>query len=209
MEVLQANCKILFDEINEWRELVLFFSKLIPPKSNLSVDSAFQKYLELLNFLWTEYDYIYKGESVSAYRNSMPNILHFDKAETEISNQLKIKKRGLESQMIEALDAQLASLGLDITTAQKQLKDSAKAIVTSAVSNQFSILKKMNEREIPFYVHMDLDGIKRTFDKTCPGLDSSTAKNAICTHPWFPQSQDSRPRKNQKVHGGLKKEIVT
>ena len=93
MEVLQANCKILFDEINEWRELVLFFSKLIPPKSNLSVDSAFQKYLELLNFLWTEYDYIYKGESVSAYRNSMPKKMHFDNAETEISKQLKKKEK--------------------------------------------------------------------------------------------------------------------
>ena len=72
MDVLQANYNKLFDDINEWRELVLFFSKLIPPKSNPLVGSAFQKYLELLNFLWTEYDYIYKGESVSAYRNSMP-----------------------------------------------------------------------------------------------------------------------------------------
>ena len=97
MDVLQANCNKLFDVIDEWRELVSFFSKLMPPKSNPLVGSAYQKYLELLNFLWTEYDYIYKGESVSAYRNSMPKILHFDKAETEITNQLKKKKRSGES----------------------------------------------------------------------------------------------------------------
>ena len=208
MDVLQANYNKLFDEINEWRELVNFFSKLIPPKSNPLVGSAFQKYLEFLNFLWTEYDYIYKGGSVSAYRNSMPKQMHFDAAEKEISKQLKQKKKGMEAQMIEALDAKLSSLGLEITEAQKQLKDSAKAIVTKAVEKQFSILQKTNERYIPFYVHMVLDGISRPFDKTCPGLDSSTAENAICTHPWFPQSPDSRPRKNQKVHGGLKKKIV-
>ena len=62
--------------------------------------------------------------------------MHFDNAETEISKQLKKKKKGMENQMIEALDAKLSSLGLEITAAQKELKDSAKAIVTSAVSNQ-------------------------------------------------------------------------
>lgn len=209
MDALQTNYDKLLDDINEWRKLVSSFSKLTLPKSNSFEGSAFQKYLELLNFLWTEYDYLLKGKIVSDYRKSKEReVISFDEIEEEIAHEIANKKKKVmkvkDRHMLDALDAQLASLGVEITESQKQLKDSAKAIVANKVSFKFRTSETTNERNIPFYPYLFLNGTKCTLEKACPGLDSSSAKDVICNHPWFPQSSDSNPRKKQKGHGGKK-----
>lgn len=71
------SCEKLFEEISTFEKQVNIFTELNPRKCEVSEESV-ENYLDLLNFLWTEYEFLYNGSKISKYRLDLyPNGMDF------------------------------------------------------------------------------------------------------------------------------------
>ena len=64
---LHLECEKFFNGFKFLSELVQELSTFEPTVDSINANSL-KKYLELLNFLWTEYAFLYNGKATSAYR---------------------------------------------------------------------------------------------------------------------------------------------
>ena len=70
-------CEKFFDEFNLFMGLVKELSLFKPTVEEINANSL-KQYLEWLNFLWTEYAFLYNGTTTSAYRKVKSEGLFYD-----------------------------------------------------------------------------------------------------------------------------------
>ena len=122
-------CEKFFDEFNLFMGLVKELSLFKPIVD--SIDSnRLKQYLEWLNFLWTEYAFLYNGTATSAYRKEKKSGGLFYDDRIPIKNEMAklknaekdAKKKSIFKSMLEGIKVRFDSIAEDIDTCQRELK---------------------------------------------------------------------------------------
>ena len=134
-EMLCMDCEKFFDEFKLFSELVHELSTFEPTVDSINAASL-KKYLEWLNFLWTEYAYLYNGTATSAYRINLKSEgsqkLCYDNSKETMKEMAKLKNAEKDTKrktqyksILEGLRVRFDAICVDIGTCQKKLKESA------------------------------------------------------------------------------------
>jgi hypothetical protein len=212
-DVLNNKCKQFFKVYSEFQELVTLLSKFEPSVNSMTADNLVN-YLKLLNFLWTEYRYLYNGIADSAYqlqkKSEDSQSLYFDGKKKTKSRMTHLKnierdviKKNQYKNIIYANAVRFDEISVDIESCQKILKDSAieiNAMVkkrSSQKSPQFIVSMK-TDPNIPYTLEILINSARTVFDIKSPGSDPKTAHDNILSHAWFPQPRVRPPSKKKK-----------
>ena len=144
-KILEA-FKNYFAAYEQFERLVEAFSKLTPNSNN---KNAVIEYLKIMNFLWTEYDYLYTGKSISAYqiqkKKEKSSTIYHDTTQKKLSEMGKKVKEEKDEQkkkeyksILVANRTKCDAISYSIGHCQKTLKESAREILAH---KQLSSLK--------------------------------------------------------------------
>ena len=137
-ETLHLECEKFFDEFNLFKELVHELSTFKPTLDSINPNSL-KKYVEWLNFLWTEYAFLYNGIATSAYRLKLTSEgshkLCYDKRnpiKNEMAKLQKAEKHADKKRRYKGLLAgntvRFDEIKVAIDSCQRELKESANSI---------------------------------------------------------------------------------
>ena len=209
MEELSATFENYIKAYQKFHDLVDAFRILQPTSNN---QHALVNYLRIKNFLWTEYDYLYRGEPISAYQKQKQeensNTIYHDATETKIKEMKKIikaekdqQKKRIYARMLESITTRCDGISLDIGSCQKILKVSAKEILAyKAVSSlNISNFKVSAESTTPYTLEITINDTNTiVFDPRCVGFDPEKSLDDIHSHEWYPQPVQINPQKTKK-----------
>ena len=215
-ETLHLECEKFFDEFNLFKELVHELSTFEPTLASINPNSL-KKYVEWLNFLWTEYAFLYNGIATSAYRLKLTSEgshkLCYDKRNPIKNEMAKLKnvekdkkKKCRYKNILEGNDTRFDEIKVAIDSCQRELKESANFIISrvkekerkSTKSSKFIFSRKIHPSNIPYTLEIYINGEKIEFDITCPGVDPSIASRLMIHHEWCPHHVINQTIKKKK-----------
>ena len=192
-EKLYLECDNFFGEFNLFKELVHELSSFQPTVDLINANSL-KKYLEWLNFLWTEYAFLYNGTATSAYRLKLTsdgshklcydnrNLIKSEMTRLQKAEKDADKKRRYKS-LLAGNIVRFEEIKVAVDTCQRELKESANFIFSrvkekerkSTKSSKFTFSRKIHRSNIPYTLEIYINDEKIEFDITCPDVTPRTA----------------------------------
>ena len=200
-DTLYMICEKFFDEFNLFMGLVKELSLFKPTVEEINANSL-KQYLEWLNFLWTEYAFLYNGTATSAYRKVKSEGLFYDDR-IAIKNEMAMlknaekdkDKKSIFKSMLEGVKVRFDSIAEDIDTCQRELKESADFVYSrmiekerkSTKSSKFKFSRKLHSSNIPYTLEIYINSEKIEFDIECPGVTPNSVGLQMVQHEWYPR----------------------
>jgi len=207
--------KNLYSEIDAWHDRINSFGSLNFEQKAISFSNTHQ-YLELLNFLWGEYDLLYHGEIKSVgkevitrrvgYYNHDGLVAHFEDINDEIVALEREKKTSAQKDQLETIKEKREIIELQFNPSGQLLVEGA-LILKNLFSKFESILKK---RKIGFNIIMKKTSANTPFVGSISDPDTKSPVNLrrsqainfdkqLVDHPWFPSKQVQPAPKKKKI----------
>ena len=215
-------CEKFFDEFNLFMGLVKELSLCKPTVEEINANSL-KQYLEWLNFLWTEYAFLYNGTATSAYRKVKSEGLFYDdripiKNEmAQLKNAEKdAKKKSIFKSMLESIKVRFDSITEDIDTCQRELKESADFIYSRVIekerkstkSSKFKFSRKLHSSNIPYTLEIYINSEKIEFDIECPGVTPNSVGLQMVQHEWYPPRHNVKEEPSKKKTKGNSRQAI-
>jgi hypothetical protein len=208
--------KNLYSEIDAWHDRINSFGSLNFEQKAISFPNTHQ-YLELLNFLWGEYDLLYHGEIKSVgkevitkrvgYYNHDGLVAHFEDINDEIEALEREKKTSAQKDQLETIKEKREIIELQFNPSGQLLVEGA-LILKNLFSKFESILKK---RKIGFNIIMKKTSANTPFVGSISDPDTKSSPvvlrrsqvinfdKQLVDHPWFPSKQVQPAPKKKKI----------
>ena len=216
-------CEKFFDEFNLFMGLVKELSLFKPTVEEINANSL-KQYLEWLNFLWTEYAFLYNGTATSAYRKVKSEGLFYDDR-IPIKNEMAklknaekdAKKKSIFKSMLEGIKVRFDSIAEDIDTCQRELKESADFIYSRVIekerkstkSSKFKFSRKLHSSNIPYTLEIYINSEKIEFDIECPGVTCNSVSLQMVQHEWYPRRHYVKEPSKKKTKGNSRQAIAS
>ena len=213
---MHLDCEKFLFFFNLFKELVHELSTFEPTLASINPNSL-KKYVEWLNFLWTEYAFLYNGIATSAYRLKLTSEgshkLCYDKRnpiKNEMAKLQKAEKHADKKRRYKGLLAgntvRFDEIKVAIDSCQRELKESANFIFSrvkekerkSTKSSKFIFSRKIHQSNIPYTLEIYINGEKIEFDITCPDVTPRTASIQMFQHEWCPHHVINQTIKKKK-----------
>ena len=202
-----------FAAYEQFERLVEAFSKLTPNSNN---KNAVIEYLKIMNFLWTEYDYLYTGKSISAYqiqkKKEKSSTIYHDATQKKLSEMMKKVKEEKDEQkkkeyksILVANRTKCDAISYSIGHCQKTLKESAREILAHKQLSSLKIsIRNAPGTSTPYIQQFttNTDNDTTIFESECTGYNPASIDEEIQRHQWFPQTHPPHhpPPKKQKLN---------